>query len=330
MHSSEQNHEIVRRGGTLLWTVVGFYVVKGIVVTLGVLFLLSQTGCGAPAQKTAARGPAGLVAAPAPAQPLPRTAADPAWGAVPEIRIPLVPQDIAEPRVLTPNLAEIAVRALANAGEVAFRISWTDTSENLVTAAERYSDAVAVQFPGTDPKDLPDPAMGQKGKPVFITLWKAAYQDPYFGETREIQSLYPNAPPQNYPFYAHGGKGQENATALAPLFAPAVTLGNTVSVARNGNPVEDLYAEGFGNLSPTGAPADGRPGSFGAGSWKDGIWTVVLGRSRTLPSVGTFASRSLPDRTQVAFAVWDGAIAQRGARKMRTVWVPVTLGNPTP
>jgi hypothetical protein len=41
--------------------------------------------------------------------------------------------------------------------------------------------------------------------------------------------------------------------------------------------------------------------------------------------------RDLPDalaaskRAQVAFAVWDGARGEVGARKMRSVWVPIVM-----
>jgi hypothetical protein len=47
-------------------------------------------------------------------------------------------------------------------------------------------------------------------------------------------------------------------------------------------------------------------------------WSVVL--SRPLPT-GLDPGR----RTQVAFAVWQGAHQEAGARKMRTVWVPLAI-----
>jgi DMSO reductase family type II enzyme heme b subunit len=82
---------------------------------------------------------------------------------------------------------------------------------------------------------------------------------------------------------------------------------------QGGRPVQDLIAEGPGTLAP--APAEE---SSGSGLWDRGEWVVVLERPLPLP---------LPPagRTQVAFAVWDGAHAEAGARKMRSVWIPLSV-----
>jgi DMSO reductase family type II enzyme heme b subunit len=97
---------------------------------------------------------------------------------------------------------------------------------------------------------------------------------------------------------------------MARRYAPARALGADMAGPRD-RPVQDLVAEGPGTLAPVaGAHGNGR------GRWADGGWTIVL--SRPLPS-------GLPanGRTQVAFAVWEGAREEAGARKMRTGWVPL-------
>jgi DMSO reductase family type II enzyme heme b subunit len=77
-------------------------------------------------------------------------------------------------------------------------------------------------------------------------------------------------------------------------------------------PVEDLIAEGPGTLRPGTARSNGRGARTANG------WQVVI--SRPLP-----AGLVPGGRTQVAFAVWQGAHGEAGARKMRSVWVPMAL-----
>jgi hypothetical protein len=47
-------------------------------------------------------------------------------------------------------------------------------------------------------------------------------------------------------------------------------------------------------------------------------WAVVI--ARPMP-----AGLAPNVRTAVAFAVWDGAAREAGARKMRTIWVPLSV-----
>jgi DMSO reductase family type II enzyme heme b subunit len=78
-------------------------------------------------------------------------------------------------------------------------------------------------------------------------------------------------------------------------------------------PVQDLVAEGPGSIRP--AP---ETRSVGRGTRTPQGWSVVL--SRPLPK-----GLDPGNRTQVAFAVWQGAHQEVGARKMRSVWVPLLL-----
>jgi DMSO reductase family type II enzyme heme b subunit len=76
--------------------------------------------------------------------------------------------------------------------------------------------------------------------------------------------------------------------------------------------VEDLLAEGPGTLTPTPSLSDGH------GRRTDGGWEVVL--VRPLPE-GLGAGVT----GQVAFAVWQGSSEESGSKKMRSVWIPLTL-----
>ena len=103
---------------------------------------------------------------------------------------------------------------------------------------------------------------------------------------------------------------------MAKRYAPARAAGNAMAGPRQ-SAVEDLIAEGPGTLSPAA-----KQQSSGAGKRTATGWTVMLVRPLPAPMAGG-------KRSQVAFAVWDGAHGEVGARKMRSVWVPISLeGKP--
>ena len=57
----------------------------------------------------------------------------------------------------------------------------------------------------------------------------------------------------------------------------------------------------------------------GAGTWKDGEWTVVLMRS--VAAFGNWdAINDKKGPLLVAFAVWDGTKEDRNGRKVISVW----------
>ena len=98
-------------------------------------------------------------------------------------------------------------------------------------------------------------------------------------------------------------------------------MSSSSSIAKAGNnpisgpratAVQDLVVEGPGTLRPA------KPQSSGGGKRGDAGWSVVL--VRPLPQ-----GLAPGARTQVAFAVWEGANQEAGARKMRTAWVPLAV-----
>lgn len=80
-------------------------------------------------------------------------------------------------------------------------------------------------------------------------------------------------------------------------------------------PVQDLVAEGPGTLRPAEKTV-----STGSGKHAQEGWTVIL--IRPLPN-----GVQPGGRTQVAFAVWEGSRQEVGSRKMRTGWIPLSLGS---
>jgi DMSO reductase family type II enzyme heme b subunit len=242
---------------------------------------------------------------------LPANPEDPAWNAIPEFEGPLLLQDLVEPRLMKPSTSSIRVRALTDGARVAFRLEWADLTLDDAPRAGQFSDACAVQLPVTLAGDVPAPQMGEQGRGVEITFWRASWQAVVNGRPDTIQALYPNANPDHYPFDVPVlGAGTDARLEAERRYAPARALGNRMAGPR-AKPVEDLLAQGPGTLL-SGPDRD----SAGRGKRTPQGWTVVL-------------SRRWPDglapgtRSQTAFAVWEGSHEEAGARKMRTGWIPL-------
>jgi len=238
---------------------------------------------------------------------------DPAWSTAPLHVAPLILQDMVEPRLLAPSTREVRVQALTDGARVAFRLAWDDPSRDDLPGAARFGDACAVQLPARIAPDIPAPQMGEPGRAVEITHWRAFWQATVDGRGDTIQDIYPNATVDHYPFEAATLPLDSPARKeMADRYAPARALGNRMAGPR-ASPVEDLVAEGPGTIRPAAALV-----SDGRGRYRDQGWSVVL--ARPLPEAPAGAGRS-----QIAFAVWDGAHAESGSRKMRTGWIPMNI-----
>jgi hypothetical protein len=247
---------------------------------------------------------------------VPNTPDDAAWRDVPVYTAALILQDMVEPRLLEPGIDKVNVRAITDGTQVAFRLEWADKTKDDLPGIARYSDGCAVQFPMSTQPDVPAPQMGETGRPVEITYWRAFWQGAADGREDSIKALYPGATVDHYPFEAASLEPTSDAQqAMAKRYAPARALGNSMAGPRE-RPVQDLIAEGPGTIRPAE-----KTQSNGRGVWTEKGWTVVL--SRPLPKGIEPGSR-----TQVAFAVWQGAHIESGARKMRSVWTPLLVEKP--
>jgi hypothetical protein len=218
-----------------------------------------------------------------------------------------------EPRLLEPSTPEVRVQAASDGKEIAFRIQWDDVSADTVHSVSSFSDACAVQLPAETSADVPAPQMGESGKPVEVTYWRAAWQAMVDGREDSVRALHPGAVADHYPFDAPSlAKGSTEQSDMAKRYAPARSLGNDMAGPRK-EPVQDLVGEGPGTLRPA---VETR--SHGRGAREANGWTVVL--VRPLP-----AGLALGARSQTAFAVWQGSHGEVGARKMRSAWVPLLL-----
>ncbi len=252
-----------------------------------------------------------LVVARRPAVPAAPT--DKVWSEVAPTQVPLVPQDMVEPRLLKASTASIRVRALTDGQRVAFLLEWDDATMDDMQKPSRFSDACAVQVPAAVSADVPAPQMGEPGRAVEISYWRASWQAMVDGRPDDIHALYPDATVDHYPFEAASlDKDPEAQKAMAQRYAPARAVGNEMAGPRQ-QPVQDLLAEGPGSLSPTT-----KSQSTGSGKRGPKGWSVMI--VRPMPT-GVGAGK----RGQVAFAVWDGGQGEVGARKMRSVWLPLAL-----
>ena len=238
---------------------------------------------------------------------------DAVWQDAPLYSAALVLQDMVEPRLLEPSTDKVQVRALSDGKSIVFRLEWVDPTDDDLPGLGRFSDACAVQLPASIQADVPAPQMGEMQRPVEITYWRAFWQSMVDGREDTIKALFPNATVDHYPFEAASlPPGSEAQREMALRYAPARALGNDMAGPRK-QPVQDLVAEGPGTIRP-----GSETHSTGRGTRTNQGWSVVL--ARPLPN-GLEAG----GRTQVAFAVWQGAHQEAGARKMRSVWVPLLL-----
>jgi Ethylbenzene dehydrogenase len=275
-------------------------------ITAAAILTILSTGCRKAPQQTAE-----VVAVQA--TEIPANPDDPAWDKAPEHLAAMIPQDLVEPRLMTPSTPQVKIRALTNGTDLAVRMEWADANKSDVPGPAKMVDACAIQIPRKLDKEPPAPQMGEEGKVVEVTYWRADWQAAVEGRGDTIRDLYPNASIDHYPFEAKPIENDAAARkAMAARYAPARALGNIRSGPRS-RAVEDLIAAGPGTLAP--GPS---LGSKGKGMYGKTGWSVVI--SRKLPE-----GLAPNQRTAVAFAVWQGSQQEAGARKMRTGWIPLVV-----
>ncbi len=274
---------------------------------LGWALLLAVVACKAPPPPQTE-----VTAVPAPR--LPAGPGDPAWEVAPVYIAKLLLQDLVDPRLMVPSTAEVRVQAVASGSDIAWRLRWKDPEKNDVAGPGKFVDACAVQLPAEQTAGPPAPQMGEGGRGVEIAYWRADWQAWVDGRKDSIKAIYPNAEITHYPFEAASlpaGSQQE----MARRYAPAEAVGNRRQGTRQ-SAVESLVAEGPGTLTPNPAIA-----VDGGGQHKNDGWAVMI--TRPLP-----AGLRPGKRTSVAFAVWQGAAQEGGARKMRSGWAPLLVRQP--
>ncbi|MCF6157911.1 MAG: c-type cytochrome [wastewater metagenome] len=120
---------------------------------------------------------------------LPTDTSDENWSKAAVIEIPLSGQIIASPRLWTPSVDALRIRALYNEDEIAFLLEWDDSTNR---QEDVFRDSVSVQFPTKIPDSLKKPyfAMGDSGGAVNLWVWKA-YWGEGFGSVIEAPETEP-------------------------------------------------------------------------------------------------------------------------------------------
>jgi len=251
-----------------------------------------------------------------------------AWLSLDHFVAPLLMQQVAPPQVSELAVPELWVRALHNGTDIAFHIEWGDAVVNDIEQMSRFRDAVAVQLPVADEPDAaapqtsitmglaPIPAAGGQpetpGQVVHILHWKASWQWDVDHGRRTVKDIFPNMHNDVTP---EGLLGEANSV----VFYPGVFAGNSLSARERTSPIEELTAAGFGSLTTHEQQL-----ATGRGVNERGRWRVVI--AMPMDSGDRSKARVRPGaRAPVAFAVWDGAKQNRGARKQYADWVPMEV-----
>ena len=226
------------------------------------------------------------------------------WKEATPLKVPLFPQVVTKPRIYKSSIKEIEVKAIHNSKEIAFLVEWEDSTKDTELDIDKFSDAVALEFPSSISKQIPSFAMGDDENPVNIWYWKAAWQES--GKDKKLvsqnESYTPNFTTKNHLFIDN--------------FLPGVLAKNPVSKPVRSS-VENLVAQGFG--SATDMEKTETQNIEGVGEWKENKWSVVFKRS--LVSKNEFdVNFKEGDVIPIAFAVWNGSEGQRGGRKSVSTW----------
>lgn len=107
---------------------------------------------------------------------------DPRWANLERHSFPLVGQVTIDPRMFTPTVDMVTVKAMYNEKEFAMLVIWDDPTKSVATPAageaqpEVFDDAIAIQFPTKLKEGTEKPyfIMGDPAHPVYVARYNAA------------------------------------------------------------------------------------------------------------------------------------------------------------
>ena len=227
------------------------------------------------------------------------------WNDIPAIAVPLTAQLGVYPAG-GGSVSTVQAKALHTDDRLYVFLEWVDDSQDVTTDHDTsFADAVAVEFPSKAASTVPAVCMGQADAGVNIWQWRADRQ----------------------PDLSRSGPGDRPVVDFYPsegdLWFPAERAGNPYA-ADTANPVQDLIARSFGTIGPARAqPVTGRA------TYDDERWSVVF--SRSFASPGPDQPAFAPDqKTDVAFAVWNGANSDRNGQKQVSQFVRMAIARTGP
>lgn len=248
------------------------------------------------------------------------------WEQAPPVDVPVQPQRITTPMLDSPSITSVRVQALSDGEWIAWRLQWNDANADMNVEPDKFCDAVAVQFPLVRNAS---PYMGAKDMQVQIIHWKALWQKDIDEHFQDVQDLHPNYWSDLY-WFAKQVPGTTVGEAryrvpesfedpVSLQWFPAYQAGNPMADFRRIQPVQELYAEGFGSLTPQKESA-----SMARGIWKDGQWTVVF--SRPLYTNDPLDCQLHTEaKRKMSVAVWEGSAGNVGGRKHWSDWFTFSI-----
>ncbi len=234
------------------------------------------------------------------AQHVAQTPSDPAdetWksGAVTRIQtVPLWWRDDA--------VSDLAVQAVHDGKNLALRLSWSDSSQNVrAVKPEEFEDLAAVEF--YQGRTEPFLGMGAADSPIDLWQWRGGQREP--GGEDSLLDEYPF----DSPLYRELSKGKP-----LPDFITGRAAGNPL--ATRDTTGANLGAKGPGSITFRPKPSQL---VVAAATWAEGRWSAVLRRPLAVPAEGGLTFEP-GDAASVAFAIWDGEARDRGPQKSVSIW----------
>jgi cytochrome c oxidase cbb3-type subunit 2 len=220
---------------------------------------------------------------------------------------------------------ELTVKALHDGAELALLLSWSDaTHDSTAMRPQDFRDAAAVAFSLSD--DPPFFAMGQRGAPVNIWMWKSERQADLEPAFQDLEKVYPNLGIDSYPNLLRSPVEQPTRHALTldsdPTYVTAWGAKNIVADPTRGSAAEDLTAEGFGTLRARPRPDQA---VAAVGGYAKGAYHVQF--RRALASGAGGAALDPGGRAAVSFAVWNGSAGDRDGKKSVTIWQELAIAR---
>lgn len=248
------------------------------------------------------------------------------WDQAPPVDVPVQPQQVTMPMLDSPSITSVRVQALTDGQWIAWRLQWDDATADMNVDADLFCDAVAIQFPLVRNAS---PFMGARDMQVQIIHWKALWQKDVDEHFQDVQDLHPNYWTDLY-WFAEKVPGTTVGEARYRVpdsfkdpqslqWFPAYQAGNPMADFHRIQPVQELYAEGYGSLTPQQDSA-----STARGVWRDGTWTVVFARPLHTDDPLDSQFQSAAKRT-MSVAVWEGSAGNVGGRKHWSQWFPFSI-----
>jgi mono/diheme cytochrome c family protein len=203
--------------------------------------------------------------------------------------------------------AGLVVQGLHDGKSIAIKLAWRDQSRNAsAVQPDEFEDMVALEVY----RGGAEPFLGMGSADGLIDAWQWRAGREATGAADSVLDDYPF----DSPVYRELLKGKP-----LPDFITARAGGNPLAL-RHGT-ADSLAAKGPGTV--TFRPRESQVVKAAA-TWNDGHWTVVFTRPLEVDQQAG-VPLGAGQKCSVAFAIWDGAMRDRGPQKQISIWHDLEL-----